>query len=240
MGVKSYIDILLLRGQNLAIGEISDEGLGWVFFKLKNFEDIVFHYDLFCSLVGGSSSTAKILDKTAATWWNLKNENDVDVIREESDNKVIQLFYGIFPPSLRLFRQYPESQTRGKLSKVATLATPTALSHGYVNGFMSPFEEPTELSQMFILKDMNIQVAWYNPEPSTDWLAASFYLKPELNLIMRRFDVKVYDPKKHKDKINRMFNGIDKCTFWSPGLDPIPYALRTNYGVDPVPWPGVD
>lgn len=241
MGVKSYIDCLLLRGQNLGLGVISDAGkVGWAFFKMMNFEDIVFHYDLFCSLQGGSASS-KILAETATTWWNLNNEIDkVDVIREEDSDKIIQYFLGIYPPQLRLFMQYQANQPRGNLSKVKVPSAPTALSHGYRNGYMTPFEEPTELGQIFTLKQMDIQFAWYNPEPSTDWLGDNLYLKPELNIIMRRFDVKAYDPKRHADKIRNMFSGAVKCAFWSPGSDAITYPLETNYKIEPTPWPGVD
>ena len=239
MGAKSYIDSLLPRGYNLGVGVISDgDVVGWAFFKLMNFEDIPFHYDLFTSLLGGSASSS-ILDKTAATWWELKNENDDDVIRETDDNKIIQLFRGIYPPQLRMFMQYPEGVPRGRLSDISMPATPTALSQGYLNGYMSPHANPTDLGQLFVLKDMKIFFAWYNPEPAVDWLSNSFYLKPELMLQMRRFSVKPYCPEKDAKQIEQMFSGQRRCTFWSPGIDPFAYSLLSNYDIEPVPWPGV-
>lgn len=240
MGAKSYIDALLLRGQSLAIGEISDsDKVGWAFFKLMNFEDVALHYDLFTSLVGGSASSS-ILAETATEWWRLLNENDDDVIQEEDTNKILQVFRGIYPPQLRMFMQYPEGTPRGRLSGISIPATPTALTQGYVNGYMSPFENPTDLGQLFTLQDMRVFFAWYNPEPATDYAGDSYYLKPELMLQMRRFSVKPYNPEKDMQQIKQMFCGAKRCTFWSPGLDPIVYGLKTKYGIEPTPWPGVD
>lgn len=185
---------------------------GWYFFRVIDFEDIHVEYNG-VDVMAAAASTHSIRNgaSAAATWqsWTLTDSNDM--FYEWDRDKILQAFIGIDSPDIRLWRRIPSPAPRGNLSrtKVAVLNLNTV---GFMNGSMTPFRQPDDVSEMILPWQTQVDFGLYNPTPAA--------VQPLFNIFIRRIVPEFIDPRDGTGQsiIKDIFRGAGKCRRWSPGL----------------------
>jgi hypothetical protein len=229
--VISYADTLLKRGQKFAM----KLGTLWVFGIVRDYEDVgPFVYDRINEMKSGASQFS-IGSGSDADYNRLRDSNNEDIFWEEDEGFILHAFIGIDPPDLRLFTRYPSPVIRGNLSKIKVTGI-NAEAKGYVDGNVdgSPFDLPTNRTELLIPTELEVDFGLYNP------LGRS--VVPALKIFIRRYQVQFYDPenKVQSEIIKNIINGNFKCHWWSPGIDPFNYDIESNLGIKgvEVDWMG--
>lgn len=224
MAVVSYQAALVDRGFNL----VQKFGNGYVFARIRDFEDANTTFERFDTLAAGSGSST-IAGSAAAFFHELEDAAGNEFFLETETDRVLQAFIGVHPPRLRLFRAFPDPIIRGNLAKVRTTADLSATAIGWVDGTMTPYERPTTLAEMIIPRDLLLRFGIFNPE--------SIAVFPRFLFIFRRLLVKWLDPKDKKDGalIQRIIDGKERAKWFSPGIEPFTYDIENKLGITPVP-----
>jgi len=142
----------------------------------------------------------------------------------EIDNKLhlYQLFYGIRQSDVRAYLSYPEGKTRRNLD---IKAVSSRADFGYVDGSMSPYDDPKPVSEVWIPKDLDIGFAWYNRAS----VEQEIYVKWVLNL----YGVELI---KDVDLVEKMLKRKVECRIATlGGVDSFIYDAMVVWGVAPIP-----
>jgi hypothetical protein len=84
----------------------------------------------------------------------------IDNIFEVKQSDVLyQVFYGIKGVDNRAYMQYPSGKPRRNLSVKAVYMK---ADYGYVDGRMSPYNDPKPCSEIWIPRNIDIAFSWYN------------------------------------------------------------------------------
>lgn len=223
--VKSYTETLLERGQKFAM----KMGAFWVFGIVRDYEDVgPFVYDRINEMTTGDSQFS-IGSGSDATYNRLRDSNNEDIFWEEDRGYMLHAFIGINPPDLRLFTRYPAPVIRGNLSEIKVAAL-NAEAKGFVDGNEdgSPFDLPTNRTELMIPMEIEIDFGLFNP--------LAYTVVPELKIFIRRYYVQYYTPNNQVQAkiIENIINGNLKCHWWSPGIDPFNYDIPSKIGVKGV------
>jgi len=141
----------------------------------------------------------------------------------EVDNKLhlYQLFYGIRQSDVRAYLSYPEGKTRRNLD---IKAVSSRADFGYVDGAMSPYNDPKPVSEVWIPKDLDIGFSWY----SRASVEQEIYVKWVLNL----YGVELI---KDVDLVEKMLKRKIECRIATlGGIDSFIYDAKVVWGVDPI------
>jgi len=205
---------------------------GWIFALVEDFDDYSpIELNRFETMSAQTSTVT--YGGTSGVWHQIKNTDDEDVFWEEEKDYVRAAVIGVWPPSLRVFVQYPAPVPRKGIGDIRVDAAPDAETPGWFNGmsdtpYGSPFYGPTDASFMLIPKETLIKLGFYNPEP--------FSVNPELNVVIKRLKVRYYNIDDDNDRriISAIVNGKIPCKRWSPGTYPFNYPVEDKLGVPPV------
>lgn len=225
--LPTYLEEYLKRKNNFGIQLAG----GWIFGRTIDYSDIKnINFDRYPVLPPLTSSVI-VPPKTAASEWNewMHNPDNQSMFWEWDDNRLLQVFIGIYPADARLFTRFPSPIPRGNLAKIVISAI-NANAIGYVDGTEggSPYGVPTNLTEMLIPKEVQLEFAVFNP--------TLMPIVPKFNIKIRRFNVKYYDPEKKSEleTIKGMWEGRIPWKAWSPGIEPWDYDAKTKCGVNPI------
>ncbi len=110
---------------------------------------------------------------------NLTNFLDTDNINMSGTNTLLQLFMGIAPSPLRIFRYYPSNDPINNYltgDKIHWGGRQKKYDIGYVDGFMSPKNEPTYESEFYLPPTSSILFTLMNPSSIPIYPEIKFYI----------------------------------------------------------------
>ena len=149
-------------------------------------------------------------------------DTSIDNILEiETKLHLYQLFYGIRQSDVRAYLSYPEGKTRRNID---AKSVSSRADFGFVDGSMSPYDDPKPVSEVWIPKDLDIGFAWHS-RASVD---QEIYVKWILNL----YGVELI---KDVDLVEKMIRRKVECRIATlGGVDSFIYDTKTVWGVDPI------
>ncbi len=149
----------------------------------------------------------------------LSSFNLDNVLKVTDCNHVYQLFMGIKPSAIRQYLYYPfEKSRRGLDVKSVFSKSP----YGYVDGFESPYNFPSEQTEVWIPKDVDVGFAWHNPLNSAEQI--------DLNLFIIRYLIKVV---RDADTVEGILKGRTPARVATlGGIDSFTYDARNVFNAD--------
>lgn len=201
---------------------------GWVFGRVLTFDDVNYVYDRWPT--SGTTITTLAANTALGSPHELRDADTNEILWVQESNHLYQVFVGIAPPRMRLFKFYPELYLGGSLDKVTATQTPTSTSFGFVDGIMSPYDDPTTAGEVFIPKELKVQWQLFNPE--------NFAVIPLVKFVIRNMVVQWFNPDNGGDKqiISGIMAGKIPCRLWSPGGYIPPYNTEQKLGIRGTPW----
>ena len=204
---------LLWHDHNLGL-RFSD---GWVFFRVDNFEDIPTYY-----------WTTSQIPALGTLDYQTPKEGNNEIIYTRIGDQIIQTFIGLNHPKLRLFRRIPAGKPVGVHPE---LSAPTLTGNfGFVEGWQSPFDEPTGMTKMYIPYNIHVEFGFANPE--------QYQVTPNLAIYMRILKVKPLDPSVESDVqvIKDIVAKKIPCDKYCPSIYPYDYPIEATWNVKPIRW----
>lgn len=146
-----------------------------------------------------------------------------NVLRVLDCNHVYQVFMGIRPSAIRRYLYYPLEKSRGNLDVKPVFSKSP---FGYIDGFESPYDAPSEQSEIWIPKNIDVGFSWYNP------LTAAAQI--DLNILIVDYLVKVV---RDADIVEDVIRGKTPARIATlGGVDQIRYNARDVYNTDLIPF----
>lgn len=222
----SKINHLFLRDNFLLGLNFTRDGI--VPLRVLGREMIVYEYPAISKTNEGSrTTTGTVAADTFVSSSRLTfSEYNIDnALRVLDCNHVYQVFMGIKPSAIRQYLYYPsESSRRGLDVKPIFSKSP----YGYLDGFESPYNAPSEQSEIFIPKGIDIGFAWYNP--------LSVAKQIDLNLLVVKYLVKVV---RDGDIVESMIKGKTPARIATVGGitgESLGYNSRIVFNTDLIPF----
>lgn len=168
----------------------------------------------------GTVAADTLVDSSRLTFstYNLDN-----VLRVTNKDHIYQVFMGIKPSAIRQYLYYPfEKARRGLDIKPIFTKSP----YGWIDGFESPYEKPSEQTEMWIPKNVDVGFAWWNPLSSAEQV--------DINVLVLKYLVKVV---RDNDVVQGIINNrVPARIATLGGLSPFEYNTRDVFDADCVPF----
>ena len=219
MGLKTTIDDLTLKENFLVCLNFPDKGV--VPFRVLAREQLKFD-----PYVIGYTGTSNVF--TADVWKDASklghpSDTSVDNILEvDTALQLYQVFYGITPSVVRAYMNYPSGKPRRNLNikEVSSKA-----DFGYIDGYMSPYDDPQSVSEFWVPKDLDVSFAWYNPASVS-------------NIITTKWIINLYAVGiiKDVDLVEKILKRRVECRIVTlGGVDAFSYPVDNVWHVTPIP-----
>lgn len=153
----------------------------------------------------------------------LSESNLDNVLRVTDCNHVYQVFMGIKPSAIRQYLYYPTEKSRRNLDVKSIF---NKSPYGYIDGFESPYNMPSEQTEIWIPKNIDVGFAWHNPLSSAEQI--------DINLFIIRYLIKVIRDADTTESILKGKLPIRIATLG--GLDSFTYDSRNIYNADLIPF----
>jgi hypothetical protein len=143
--------------------------------------------------------------------------DDIFKMAEEKSYRILHFGIGVYPKNLKVWKQQPSGFTATGWSRI----TPTKAGDplDYFDGNLSPFDEPTRISETVMWLKGSVYFAFRNDEPVT--------VTPKLHILGAGYDTWLLADKAIADK---MVKGIIPCRFISVGgLAEIQYTVPKEW-----------
>lgn len=221
---KTIEDLFLL--ENYLLGLVFP-GKGYVFFHIERIEDYEYLYDRILD-VATLTTAGQISANEHLSAVRLLDTDAHDILEVEEKDHLYQIFYSIDPSALKTYWYFVKTQARG--APDVTSMVPKA-KWGYIDGFTSPFLEPSVKTEKWIPYGENLTgFAFHNP--------LTVPIRRRDNPMLK-FQGKMYGVSVIKD-VN-LIEGIlarrvNARLATLGGLEAFTYNIREVYGVEPVPF----
>jgi len=107
---------------------------------------------------------------TSSSGWKELKSGTYSILVPDSDRTVLQLYYGIYPTTARIYFRVPSDTDRW--SVVGTRSVGDV--HGCIRGRDSPYNEPSVYTRYFAVKDVTPNFNAYNPTSSAQTIKLRF------------------------------------------------------------------
>ena len=213
MDVSNIEHLFIKENQLLGLGFTTQ---GFVFMRVTGVETVAYEYNESPGAI--AAATQEDAARLPMAQYNIDN-----MLRVENCDHVYQTFMGWKPGAIRRYTYYPYETARGNLD-VKRIYTKSPF--GYTDGFQSPYDSPSPVSEMFIPKGVEVAFAWWNPLNT----AATV----EEHLLIRRLSVSIV---RDVDLIDRILKGQQPCRLTTlGGIDSsFDYNARKFLDVDQIP-----
>ena len=147
----------------------------------------------------------------------------INVLRVTEKSHLYQVFVGIDPPQLRMFLAMPPEKGQKNIDILSwSQAYP---SFGWIDGFTSPFNAPSPVSEIIIPPEMDVAFGFANPLP--------YAVHPLLMFVINRLRVGVI---RDVDTVAAVLEGRKPAALKTiGGLSEISYDTKRIYGIDLIP-----
>jgi hypothetical protein len=121
---------------------------------------------------------------------------DIFQIDMNHTDEMYQLFFGIAPSAIRVFINEPASTGQNNL--VSFSWGPNNMAFGYIDGYISPLENPSPASEILVPPNMEFALGYANPLPNPVVPLLLFYVNRlkvnvvrDVQLVMKMLDGRV-------------------------------------------------
>ena len=147
----------------------------------------------------------------------------LNVLRVTENDRLFQVFFGIDPPQLRVFFAMPPERNQRQIDVIEW--SEGYPSHGWIDGFTSPIDAPSPLSEIIIPPNIDVAFGFANPLP--------YRVHPLLMFVINRMKVKVV---KDVETIVSVLEGRKPAALKTiGGLADFSYDITGTYGIRPIP-----
>jgi len=161
-----------------------------------------------------AADTQEDSSRLTLSTFNLDN-----ILRINNCNNVYQVFMGIKPSAIRQYLYYPFEKSRRNLDVKSIF---TKSPYGYIDGFESPYNYPSEQTEMWIPKDVDVGFAWHNPLSTAEQI--------DINLFIVRYLIKVV---RDADTVESILKGKTPTRVATlGGIDSFTYDARNVFNAD--------
>jgi hypothetical protein len=130
---------------------------------------------------------------------------------------------GIKPSAIRQYLYYPfEKSRRGLDVRPIYSKSP----HGWIDGWESPYDCPSEQTEVWIPKSVDVGFSWWNPLSTAEQI--------DINLLIVKYLVKVIRDTDTVEGIIK--NKVPARIATLGGLDTMIYDSRNIFNVDLIPF----
>lgn len=158
---------------------------------------------------------------------NITNIFDADNMKIVNQNYLLQIYMGISPSPLRIFRYYPSNDALNNYLKGNAVhwgGREKNYGIGYIDGFMSPKNEPSKEGEFYMLPTYSMEFTFMNP------VFVPAY--PDLRFYINQMKVEPADSSTAFNMLNRKIPArIVNTGAFPDGFEP----REKIYGVDAVP-----
>ena len=219
MAVKTIEDLTLLENYFLAL---NFPGSGIVPFRVLAREQIV--WDPYVIEFSTTTSPFEADGWKDSSKIGHPTDTTVDNIFElTNSNHLLQVFCGIRHSDVRAYLTYPEGKTRRNLD---VKSVSRKADFGYVDGSMSPYNDPKPISEIWIPKALDVGYSWYN--------RASVEQDVVVKWIINLYDVEILP---NVDMVEKILNRKVECRIATlGGVDSFRYNVKGVFGMDPIPF----
>lgn len=169
---------------------------GFVFFKCTGLEEIIYEYTESPAAV--AANTQEDSSRLSIDAYKIDN-----LLRVEKCEHIYQVFMGWKPGVIRQYLYYPFDQARRNLDVKAIW---NKGPFGYIDGYESPYNYPSPMTEMFIPKDIDVGFAWWNPSTVAETV--------EEQIFIRRLEVEIL---RDADLIENILKGKQPCRITTLG-----------------------
>ena len=113
----------------------------------------------------------------AGSGWNtIQNSSNAYHLEPDSEDVLYQLFYGIYPSYVRVYRQFQSGVDRGALR--GGVRNPGVDNIGWIDGQISPIKYPSPITELYTVKGVYPAFYAFHPyaEPSSITPRMTFYV----------------------------------------------------------------
>lgn len=122
------------------------------------------------STAGQDAHLGNIATSTSSGWKKIQ-DSDADDLLVPLDEKIFyQIFYGVSPSRMKVYRQFVSGRDRGTLNKSLTVGD----NVGYVDGFISPYNDPSSTTEFWMLQGYDLAFNGSNPTSITKDIKLNF------------------------------------------------------------------
>ena len=222
MGTKKTIDDLTLLENYIVALNFPDKGI--VPFRVVAREQLKFD-----PYVVDYTSATNVF--TADVWKDASKlghptDTSVDNILEVDEAlHLYQVFYGIRPSLIRGYMNYPSGKPRRNLD----IKEVSSKAHfGYVDGSMSPYDDPQPVSEFWVPKDLDVSFAWYNPASVSNIITTKWIINLYAVRVLRDVDL--------VEKILKRKGEGAQCRIATlGGVESFNYSPENVWNVNPIP-----
>jgi len=193
---------------------------GYVFCEVGGWTQTKFDPYTALSTVDADSSTG---------FQRLEYESD-DILYVENDQlKVKHIAIGHSPAIVRRYTNYPEGENR--LRRINNLGSPVpGDDYGFIDGEDSPYENPTEAEELWVVPNEHLDFNFYNPDTEEHDVT--------LKIMMREYNISTLDPQDSTDQnaIRRIIQPGSPMPIVPAGTKDrqVDFQLQKFWGVQPI------
>ncbi len=170
-------------------------------------------------------------------------QNSVLFVPQNLPFQLLHVGIGIRPIQIKAFIRYPDASTVmggwPNLNAVNPSASPN-YEYGYFSSVESPYESPTDYTEMFIPVNTQIGFEFWNSEPiagGAGGLPGNSY-QPALNILAANYSIQVLNPTQQPDQtlIWKIATRAVPAAYNIVGafLSPLSYQLDSTWLVSPI------
>lgn len=219
MGLKTTIDDLTLKENFLVALMFPDKGI--VPFRVLAREQ--FKFDPYVIEYSAAVTPFELDGWKDPSKLGHPTDTSVDNILEVDEAKhLYQVFYGIRPSDARAYMNYPSGKPRRNLDIKEVSAR---ADFGYVDGNMSPYDDPQSVSEFWGPKDLDVSFGWYNPSSVSQIIITKW--------IINLYAVEVI---KDVDLVEKILKRRVECRIATlGGVESFSYSPENVWKVSPIP-----
>lgn len=219
----SRIEHLFLKENFLLALNFPNAGI--VPFRVMGREQIEYKYQAVTKTNEGVLSTTGTVaadTQVDSARLSLSTFNIDNILRITDCNHVYQVFTGIKPSAIRQYLYYPFEKSRRNLDVKPIY---TKAPFGFIDGFESSYNTPSEQTEVWIPKGVDVGFAWYNPLTTAEEI--------DIKMLINRYLVKVI---RDGDTVEGILKGkIPARIATLGGIDSFDYDARSVFNADFVP-----
>lgn len=149
-----------------------------------------------------------------------------NVLRVENVDELYQVFIGISPPMLRIYKQVPPGTSIATLDVAPGGWSQSYNQFGWIDGRESPFHAPSPRSEIIIPPRLDIAFAMANPTPEP--------MYPLFNIVLNRMKISVV---RDADLVDKMLNRRVYVEYYNVGGLEMPataFNVENVYNIKPI------
>ena len=221
-----------LQGNYLAALEFAS---GFVFIRALSRQ--IIHFKPY-NVVDTNGDAVFVAPQTTSGDINLRDPNALqDSLLFIPTNYPYQLLHvgiGIKPVQIKAYVRYPDASTvTGQWPNLNPINPQKGFDYGYFSSIESPYETPTDFTEMVIPENTQIGLEFFNSEPT----GGNSY-QPTLNILAANYEIQVLSPVQEPDKslIYKIAARTVPAAYMVVGAfqDPLQFVFDKDWGVSPI------